>query len=256
MSYYFDQYKYPYAGPESFADCGSRFVCGPTCCTVLPSAPAHGVGLYDRFAPAAPACGPALWPGAAPGCAYDARGSRGPAGWAEVGYIVSVRGKRHRAEERREHGNWHRKGRRSAAKNGKRPVSRSAPVASFIPRKDFAKYGANDDCGTESDFFRDQDDFYEDGALAVDCRARRYRLYARPAYGWCGSYDVHQWQYAVTEEGVPRCDAILIVLRDNPRVHGPRSLVWQELHTGDIVHVPGEPGPFRVHLYADDYFTH
>jgi hypothetical protein len=60
----------------------------------------------------------------------------------------------------------------------------------------------------------------------------------------------------VTEEGVPRCDAILIVLRDNPRVHGPRSLVWQELHTGDIVHVPGEPGPFRVHLYADDYYTH
>lgn len=90
--------------------------------------------------------------------------------------------------------------------------------------------------------------------LSVGCRVRRYRLYARPAYGWCGSFDVHQYQYAVTDETVPRCDAIFIVLRDDPRADAKRyGVPYQPLQTDELVVVPGEPTLFRVRLYADDH---
>ena len=88
----------------------------------------------------------------------------------------------------------------------------------------------------------------------VTCRVRRYRLYARPAYGWCRGFNTDQWQYAVTEEGVP--NAVFIVLNDDPRAGAGRRrcrAVWQQLHSGDLIRIPGEPGPFVVHLYADDY---
>lgn len=259
MSHNFDFYR----RLQGAAGCGydSRFVCGSTCCTVAPSAPANGVGVYDRFVPYGGAVetyyGTQSVLGGAAGCAYDASGQRGPAGWAEVGYVVSARHRRKRNEHIGKRKRPASRGRR-ALRPGRRPVSRTAPVASFTPRADFQRFAENDCSDARRGGFDFEDDFTDNESelLAVDCRARRYRLYTRPAHGWCGSYDVHQWQYAVTEEGVPRCDAILLVLRDNPRVSNPRSLVWQELHTGDLVHVPGEPGAFRVHLYADDYFTH
>jgi hypothetical protein len=72
--------------------------------------------------------------------------------------------------------------------------------------------------------------------------ARRYRLFVR--FSPCRSY----YQYGVTEEGT--YGAILVRIEDDNEF-GRRNR-GQELVTGDIIRIPGEPGPFRVQLYADD----
>ena len=93
----------------------------------------------------------------------------------------------------------------------------------------------------------------------VICHTRRYRLYARPASYYCSGAD--RVQYAVTDETVPERDAILIFLYDDPRVdddccggrrRGYGRYRFQPLHSGDLVRVPSEHSPFRVHLYCDD----
>lgn len=258
MSCYFNFRQYPYAETASFFDFSNRFTCGPTCCTVTPTAPANGVGVFDR--PCASAVQPWQLPAS---CAWNDQYNRGPIGWAEVGYVVSnVDRCDDRADSRPSFEDWQPNHRRRN-RNGRRSVARSAVKQTFVPRQDHldkSRFCCKEDenCKSDADNCGACDN-RRCSPLAVECRVRRYRLYARPAHGWCGSYNVSQWQYAVTEEGVDRCNAILIVLRDDRRHHGhrgnpynPQSLVWQELQTGDVVHVPGELCSFRVHLYADD----
>jgi len=257
-----------FATPESFYDCGSKFVCNSTCCTVRPTAPAHGIGVY---APtpygfgASPACSGVAYGGSCAPCDGYTASNRGPAGWAEVGWLESVnvprparRGSRRQRHRRRQvaepvgpngrGGGRGRQGRRSSIGSTRRQRD-------WTPR---AQYRQRDDLFADKfDDDYDNDDFYyddhDDALLSVGCRVRRYRLYARPAYGWCGSFDVHQFQYAVTDETVPRCDAIFIVLRDDPRADAKRyGVPYQPLQTGELVVVPGEPTLFRVRLYADD----
>lgn len=272
MAYFFPADGNPFAHPADYVDFGSKFVCGPTCCTVVPSAPAHGVGVYGgEFAPNYG------WAGAGnvrrgPAC--------NPIGWAEVGFLVSTplnvdcaRGRRprwsgdappsplrRRATARRpwRAANAANQLRRGNATQSPRP-NRWRPRGEFVRENDDHgdkwHSGGDDDCDCfDSDERRGRRGCHDPSLLSVACRVRRYRLYARPAYGWCGSYDVHQWQYAATDETVPKCDAIFIVLNDNPRARGRgRGLSWQPLESGDLVFVPGEPDAFRVHLYSDDF---
>lgn len=272
-----------YAAPADFVDYGSKFVCGSSCCTVAPTAPAHGLGIYSGlpFGVGAPPCNGFLPEESYADCCAV---RRGPAGWTELGWVGSVQPKTERrrrlpwSEQAHEHRCNH--DTCNATRGTKRNrVNRIRPSGSagsggggskWTPRRQYrdAERRLNDDYDEDWDaeYTSDDDDQYRrgcyggggGGGLQVQCRVRRYRLYARPFFGWCRGYDANQWQYAVVEEGVPRCDAIFIVLPDDPRfgrrgdgyrrTYGGR----QRLESGELIRVPGEPGPFRVHLYADD----
>lgn len=98
------------------------------------------------------------------------------------------------------------------------------------------------------------------------CLTRRYRLFARTPYGFsCRSLGTtDHFQYAVRET---HGDAVLITLDPDPLFRdetcggrddrycgrGTCGRRWQELCTGDLICIPGECVPFRVHLFADDF---
>lgn len=96
------------------------------------------------------------------------------------------------------------------------------------------------------------------------CLTRRYRLFARtpPGYGCRSLCSSSQFQYAVQEEY--HRDALLITLDPDPLFRdcdgGDRwgggnccGQRWQELYTGNLIRIPGECVPFRVHMFADDF---
>ena len=259
-----------FATPNSLVDCGSKFVCNSTCCTVRPTAPAFGVGVFQAspLLPLPSASSLTVYPGsggpACGGISYDSAcdgysaANRGPVGRAEVGWLESTNRPRALSDARHRRA-WRR--RQQAAANttvdsptrSRRQRRNAARPASWKPRRHYC----DDECANEPWHSADDGEFFEqdDGSLplTIGCRVRRYRLYARPAFGWCGSFDVHQYQYAITDESIPRCDAIFIVLRDDPRANAKRyGVPYQPLQSGELVVVPGEPTLFRVRLYADD----
>lgn len=126
------------------------------------------------------------------------------------------------------------------------------------------------DCGRRHCAADDYDDkaevhvhhhYYNKGRGSDDCcTPRRYRLFSRPPYPYgCRAYGTsHHYQYGVID--THNCDSILVTLDPDPIFHGKGgrfgtgfSRRWQELYTGDLIGVPGERGPFRVHLYSDDF---
>lgn len=266
-----------YSAPADFVDYGSKFVCGASCCTVAPTAPAHGIGIYSGLGVGlgAPPCNGFLPDDGFYGGACGVGARRGPAGWTELGWVGSVQ------RPRREHWSDHyterlcdhdtcnatrgtkrnRVNSSGSGNNGRERQQQQRSGSNWTPRRQYREREDRPDFeeSVRERFDYDGEDDYDRcaGGLQVQCRVRRYRLYARPFFGWCRGYDANQWQYAVVEEGVPRCDAIFIVLPDNPRFarRGDgyrRSYGRQELESGELIRIPGEPGPFRVHLYADD----
>lgn len=310
---------YPYAQPSDFIDYGSKFVCGKTCCTIAPTAPTFGLGLfgspcspysspspcsypspcsassacpfppnpYGPYYPPAP-CSPYF--GSGPACSglmdsfvgpgFDSC-RRGPQGWVEVGWVSAENLPPHKKRKRPEYPTFCFPRSESAFSSPSSSCHGSDDEGGKKKRKSQKGKGQS---GTKkqrgiqtrqaSYFMEEGDDCFDDGeeeyyggegracgGPVVQCRVRRYRLYARPFYGWCRGFDAFQWQYAVVEEGIPKCDAILIVLHDNPRFFSNKygggggsggSLARQQLQGGDLVRVPGEHCPFRVHLYADE----
>lgn len=248
-----------YSAPESFIDHGSKFVCGSNYCGVVPSAPSYGAGVYSgHYGGGPPPCNGVLADNFACGALSYASDRHGPAGWVELGWVGSI----DRSEVRNDHFNHRHSRLHPRAKQMNRKTDCKWTPRSQYRKNDGKRCESDDDLESGSDCaccerYESHHNRHESGRLEVQCRVRRYRLYARPYYGWCRGYDAHQWQYAVVEEGMPRCDAIFIVLRDNPRAGRydggySRSFARQELQSGDVIRIPGEPSLFRVHLYADD----
>jgi hypothetical protein len=130
----------------------------------------------------------------------------------------------------------------------------------WTPRSDY--HCGQDGCQKIYTEERRHDYNYGYGGPSVECKTRRYRLYARPAYGWRGSCDSTHLQYAVKEESISRHDAIFVVLPDDPRqcernyhdrAHRFGAQRFQPLESYEHIWVPGECSPFTVHLYADEW---
>lgn len=305
---------------------GFKFACNSTCCTVRPTPPVLGpygppiVGPCG-YGPALPVAAPCEAPIYIPprDSAFCGVGGAGclpspyGAGWIEVGYVYSVRRRRHHGDSEREEcaHDWTPLS-NSARQTVPRFAFQSTPRArSSMPptallrgqngrslngqkRKRSTQMRVTDEdrrlhgggCGRRSSFsdcesescWSDCDDDGRRGCgeyhvhhhhygadrrgRDVDdcCYPRRYRLFARAPYPYsCRAYgNSNYYQYAVLDASNP--GGVLIVLDSNPFFRGGRcdngggcNRRWQEVYTGDLVRIPGERGPFRVHLFADDY---
>lgn len=281
---------------DDFDRYGPKFICNNNTCTVRPTHPVRSSMYGGALLPLAPAASPFYYdnrfgPAGVSPVVYAAPPTADGVGsywnpyteWIECGFVMPV-------DPGREEGIVGAGcGCGGGGRGGSRSGGRGRRERPYRPGRRIPRTGVRDSVAVARGSVFNRDELEDEegeqwyggddgapcphcrcgsGAASVDCRWRRYRLYARAPYGnGIRAYTSSStYQYAVREENMR--DGIFLALSAYPLVQGDGNGVcqsigcgrrWAELTSGDVIRVPGEGIPYRVHLYSDDsdpYYGH